>query len=51
VKLRDLLTKIQLRLRPLQLGQGGQPAADEADGLAGTSEAQTIEEQHEERRL
>jgi hypothetical protein len=50
MKLRELLTKIELKLRPVQLGEGLK-TLDEADGLAPTTEAHTIEEQHEERPL
>jgi hypothetical protein len=51
VNLRELLKKIELKLRPLQLGGGGQRELDEVDGLAGTSAAQTVEEQNEDRPL
>jgi hypothetical protein len=51
VNLRELLKKIELKLRPLQLGEGGQRELDEIDGLAGTSAAKGVEEQHEERPL
>jgi hypothetical protein len=42
VKLRDLLTKIELKLRPLQLGEG-QRTLDEADGLAEEDRASATE--------
>ena len=50
MRLRDLLTKIELKLRPLQLGEG-QRALDDVDGLAETSEAQMVEEPEDERPL
>jgi hypothetical protein len=50
VTLRELLKKIELKLRPVQLGEG-QRMVDDADGLGGTSAAQTIEQQQEERPL
>jgi hypothetical protein len=50
VKLRELLKKLELKLRPLQLGEG-QRELDEVDGLATTSETQMVEEQQEERPL
>jgi len=51
MKLRELLTRIELKFRPLQLGEGGQRALDDIDGLAETSAAKTVEEQQEERPL
>ena len=51
MKLRELLRKIELKLRPLQLGEGGQRELDEVDGLAATSAAEAVEEQQEERPL
>jgi hypothetical protein len=50
VTLRELLKKIELKLRPMQLGEG-QRTLDDIDGLGGTSAAQTVEEQQEERPL
>jgi hypothetical protein len=50
VKLRELLTKIELKLRPVQLGEG-QRTLDDIDGLADTSAAKTVEVQQEERPL
>jgi hypothetical protein len=50
MKLSELLKKIELKLRPLQLGEGRREL-DEVDGLAGTSAAQTVEQQQEERPL
>jgi hypothetical protein len=50
MKLRELLTKIELKLRPVQLGKG-QRELDDVDGLATTSEARKIEKQQEERPL
>jgi hypothetical protein len=47
VNLRELLKKIELKFRPLQLGEG-QREVDDVDGLAETSAAQTIEEQKDE---
>ena len=51
MKLRELLKKIELKLRPLQLGEGGQRELDEVDGLSATSAAHTVEEQQDERPL
>jgi hypothetical protein len=48
--LRELLKKIELKLRPAQLGEG-QRELDDADGLASTSAAHTVEQQEEERPL
>jgi len=42
VKLRGLLKKIELKLRPLQLGEG-QRVLDEADGLAEDDRASATE--------
>jgi hypothetical protein len=42
VSLRDLLRKIDLKLRPLQLGEG-QRTLDEADGLAEVDRASATE--------
>jgi hypothetical protein len=50
VKLRELVKKLELKLRPLQLGEG-QRELDDVDGLAATSETRTVEEQEEKRPL
>jgi hypothetical protein len=42
VKLRELLRKIELKLRPLQLGEG-QRAVDDLDGLADEDRASATE--------
>jgi hypothetical protein len=42
VKLRELLLKIELKFRPLQLGEG-QRALDEVDGLADDDVASATE--------
>jgi hypothetical protein len=48
VKLRELLTKIELKLRPFQLGEG-QRTLDEVDGLAADDRASATESQEDER--
>ena len=42
MRFRELLTKIELKLRPLQLGEG-QRTLDEADGLAEEDRASATE--------